>query len=77
MRVPTTIRPEPTSTELERLETEIESHPIWTGLRGPVTTNGAGQLTKRWTLGYLVVHTISGLNGAALGFVTSTGIRGY
>jgi hypothetical protein len=34
MRVTTTISPGPRSTDLERLEKEIESHPIWTELRG-------------------------------------------
>jgi hypothetical protein len=37
MRVPTTISPGPRSTDLEQLDQEVESHPIWTELRGPVT----------------------------------------
>jgi len=42
MRVTTTIRPGPRSTDLDRLDKEIESHPIWTELRGPVTYYYAG-----------------------------------
>lgn len=37
MAVTTTIRPGPRSTEFEHLLVEIESHPIRTELRGPVT----------------------------------------
>jgi hypothetical protein len=42
MRVPTTISPGPTSTDLKRLDQEIESHPIWTELRGPVKALASG-----------------------------------
>jgi hypothetical protein len=38
MAVPTTICPGPTSTELDDLDKAIESHPIWTELRGPLTS---------------------------------------
>jgi hypothetical protein len=39
MAVPTTIRTGPRSTELDGLDKAIDSHPIWTELRGPDTIN--------------------------------------
>jgi hypothetical protein len=36
--VPTTIRTGPRSTELDGLDKAIDSHPIWTELRGPDTS---------------------------------------
>jgi hypothetical protein len=38
MAVPTTIRTGPRSTELDGLDKAIDSHPIWTELRGPDST---------------------------------------
>jgi hypothetical protein len=41
MAVTTTIRTGPRSTELDGIDKAIESHPIWTELRGPVNVNSA------------------------------------
>ncbi len=38
----TTIRTGPRSTELDGLDEAIESHPIWTELRGPVRFKNVG-----------------------------------
>jgi hypothetical protein len=45
MAVPTTTCPGPTSTELDDLDKAIESHPIWTELRGPVSNIRGSSLT--------------------------------
>jgi len=37
MAVTTTIRTGPRSTDLDGLDKAIESHPVWTELRGPVS----------------------------------------